>query len=64
MAMEKDPELFGEKKNNDNEESASSYGAMGSEKKKRPLTNEEKEELKAQGAGFSALWIISPLLMV
>mmetsp|Transcript_9085 Transcript_9085/g.12595 ORF Transcript_9085/g.12595 Transcript_9085/m.12595 type:complete len:624 (-) Transcript_9085:157-2028(-) len=100
MANEKDPELFGATKDDDDEETHNSYGAMGEDgdnksgKKKEPISDEEREELKAQvthsgyrvisaccsqsftlllaclfvgkiqGAGYSALWIISPLLLI
>lgn len=104
MAVKKDPTLFGLKKQSD-VEAAANYGAMGEDGDATPatanevtgkseLTDEEREELKAQvmasgsrlcskicsqgflllivllfvgkiqGAGYSALWIISPLLIV
>ena len=103
MAAEKDPSLFGLNKDSDgtDAQSGSNYGAVDkdgnastAEAAKPELTEEEREELKAQvmssssrlcskccsqgfllliavlfvskiqGAGFSAVWIISPVLLV
>jgi hypothetical protein len=100
MAMEKDPTLFGLKRDTDE---TANYGAVGKDGDATPsaanegrseLTVEEQEELKAQvmasssrlcskccsqgflllivvlfvgkiqGAGYSAVWIISPFLFV
>jgi hypothetical protein len=107
MAMDKDPELFGGNKEEAPDTTSNmeaGYGAVGtdgaattraaSENTKRQLSEEERDELKAQvmasssrmcskcclqgflvfivilvvaklqGAGFSAVWIISPFLFV
>jgi len=93
MAMEKDPSLFGLKEG----DASANYGAMGKDGSpvtSTALTDEEREELKAQvmasssklcskccsqgflllivllfvgkiqGAGYSAILIISPMLLV
>ena len=98
LAAEKDPTLFGLKK--EDIEKQAGYGAVGANGEAAPaapkpnISEEEREELKAQvmasgsrlcskccsqgfflivvflflaklqGAGFSALWIISPCLMI
>lgn len=99
LAAEKDPTLFGLKKDEADKQQAG-YGAVGANGEATPsapkpdISEEEREELKAQvmasgsrlcskccsqgfflvvvflflaklqGAGFSALWIISPCLII
>ena len=99
MAAAKDPVNFGKPDKEETEEpDQTNYGAMGKDGTEptstTPLTDEEREELKAQvmasssrlcskctsqgflllimvlfvakiqGAGYSALWIISPMLII
>eukprot|EP00934_Nitzschia_sp_Nitz4_P008218 Nitzschia sp. Nitz4//scaffold221_size33835//7947//9732//NITZ4_007850-RA/size33835-processed-gene-0.20-mRNA-1//-1//CDS//3329542554//8208//frame0 len=73
MAAAKDPTLFGTQDVNGNN---ANYGSVGKDGEATPqatttpLSDEEREELKAQvmasgklqGAEFSSLWIISPFL--